>query len=196
MSQYLVLIGTVFAFFGGYTYIRDTIRGETKPNRVTWFLWAIAPIIGTIAAVSKGVTWAALPVFMAGFIPLLIFLSSFINPKAYWKLSFFDYLCGIFSLLALILWLVTKDANLAILFAVISDGLASIPTAIKAWKYPETETGFGFFMGVLNVLTSFVAMKIFNFTELAFPVYILVADIYFTLAIYRKYIFSRTQRRK
>ena len=27
-------------------YLRDTLRGTTKPNRVTWLLWAVAPLAG------------------------------------------------------------------------------------------------------------------------------------------------------
>jgi hypothetical protein len=61
----------------------------------------------------------------------LIFLASFVNKKAYWKLEKFDYICGISSALALLLWWLTKEPAIAIVFAIISDAFAAIPTLIK-----------------------------------------------------------------
>src|SRR3989344_2835933 len=98
MFQYAVFVGAAVQFLGGVAYIKDTLRGKTKPNRVTWFLWMLAPYIGTAAAIGGGVSWAILPVFMAGFIPMLVLFASFLNKNAYWKLGSFDYLCGAFSL--------------------------------------------------------------------------------------------------
>ncbi|MBI2452851.1 MAG: hypothetical protein HYV55_01300, partial [Parcubacteria group bacterium] len=94
MFQYLVFVGAFVQLLGGAVYIKDTIWGQTKPNRVTWFLWMLAPYIGTAAAIADGVSWAILPVFMAGFIPMCTLLASFVNKKAYWKLGTFDYACG------------------------------------------------------------------------------------------------------
>src|SRR5688572_21588753 len=142
MPQYVVLAGAVVALIGAFSYIKDTVRGKTKPNRVTWLMWAIAPLIAAIAAFSEGVTWAVVPVFVSGFGPLLIFVASFMNKKAYWKLTKFDYYCAATSVVALILWAVTKQPSVAILVAILSDALAGVPTFIKSWKYPETETGF------------------------------------------------------
>lgn len=103
MTQYLVFVGALVGLVLIVPYIKETIKGNTKPNRVSWLLWSIAPIIGTIAAISNGVGWSLLPVFMAGFVPLLVLIVSFINKNSYWKLEKFDYLCGLFSALALIL---------------------------------------------------------------------------------------------
>src|SRR5579883_2007596 len=91
MLQYLVLVGAAVNATGSARYIRDTLRGGTKPNRVTYLMWGIAPLIAAAAAWSRGVTWAVLPVFMSGFCPLMVFLSSFVNGQAYWKLGKLDY---------------------------------------------------------------------------------------------------------
>jgi len=73
MLQYLVIGGALLNLLGAVAYIRDTLQGKTKPNRVTWSLWAAVPMIAVAAAVSDGVTWAIVPVFMSGVNPLLIF---------------------------------------------------------------------------------------------------------------------------
>lgn len=187
---YLVFLGAAVQLVGIWSYIKDTMHGDAKPNRVSWLLWSIAPLIGTAAAISDGVTWEVLPVFMSGFGPLLVFIASFVNKNSYWKLEKFDYWCGALSFLALVLWWVTKIPEVAILFAILSDGLAAVPTLIKSWKYPETENAGPFTAGLFNSLTSFAAVKMWNFSSIAFPIYLVFINISIALAIYRRKIFK------
>jgi len=174
MLQYLVIVWAIVNLTFTSFYIRKTIQGKTKPNRVTWIMWSIAPLIAFAAALSDGVRWAALPVFISWFAPLLIFLSTFINKKAFWKLKRFDYSCWIFSALALILWWITKEPAIAIIFAILSDAFAAIPTLIKWWKHPQTESIRPFLWWIFSAWTAFFAVKTFGFTEIAFPIYLIV----------------------
>jgi hypothetical protein len=183
---YLVFVGAFVQLLGIYSYIKGTLLGITKPNKVTWLLWSVAPIIATFAAISDGVHWSVLPVFMSGFGPLLVFIASFVNKKSYWKLEKFDYLCGLCSVLALVLWGITKQPTIAIIFAIASDAFAAVPTLIKSWKYPETESTGPYTTGVFNSLTSFAAIKIWNFSALAFPIYLVLVNSSLFLTVYRK----------
>lgn len=189
MLEFLVFVAAFASLLAALVYIRSMFRGDAKPNRISWLMWAIAPFIATAAAKSNGVGWAVLPVFMAGFSPFLIFTASFLTKKAYWKLSTFDYVCGVLSVLALLLWYVTSDANVAIVFALASDGLASIPTLTKAWRYPKTESIWPFAMGVFGASSSLVVATLWTFSEYAFPIYLLIANIAVLLAIYRRKLF-------
>lgn len=177
MIQYIVILWAFIWLSWILSYVKDTIQGKTKPNRVSRLLRSIAPMIATVAALSDGVRWAVLPVFISGFGPFLVFISSFINKKAYRKLEKSDYVCWFFSLLALVLRYITKNPAIAIIFAIISDALAAIPTLIKWWKHPETESPIAFAGWLFNALTSFLALKTFGFTELAFPIYLVIIDI-------------------
>lgn len=187
----LVFVGAFVQLLGIAFYVRSTLRGETKPNRVTWLMWALAPLIGFAAMVADGVTWAALPVFIAGFGPLLALVASFVSPKAYWKLERFDYLCGLFSLLALVLWGITGDPVIAIVFAIISDAFAAVPTLIKMWKHPETETIFPYFTSIFNQSTAFFAINTWAFSSTAFPIYLIALNAGFIFVFYRKKILIR-----
>jgi hypothetical protein len=186
MFEFLVLIAASATLVAAVAYIRSMFKGETKPNRVTWLMWTVAPFTATFAAFSSGATWAAVPVFMSGLSPFLILLASFLNKRAYWKLSAFDYACGALSALALVLWYVTENPNVAIVFAIFSDALAAIPTIRKAWRNPQTEFRWLFVVGVFSPLTSFLVATDWSFSEIAFPVYLVGINILLVFSVSKR----------
>jgi hypothetical protein len=186
MLEYLVFVAAFGSMLATFVYVRSMFKGETKPNRVTWFMWSIAPFVASTAAVSNGVGLAVIPVFMSGFSPFLVFTASFFNKKAYWKLTSFDYLCGILSGLAVVLWFLTNNPNLAIIFAIIGDALAAIPTQTKAWHNPETESAWPFIVGVFSPMTSFLVATTWGFSELAFPIYLIVINVLLVFSVSKK----------
>ena len=190
MLEYLVFVAAFATLLATFVYVRSMFKGGAKPNRVSWLMWSIAPFIATAAAISNGVGWAALPVFMSGLSPFLIFTASFVSKKAHWTLASFDYVCGLLSGLALVLWYVTEDPNVAITFAIVSDGLASIPTLTKGWKHPETESAWPFMVGAFNASTSFWAFTMWTFSAYAFPAYLIVINILLFFSVYKKKLVS------
>ncbi len=174
LNEKFIILGALLSFYGGLSYLIDTIKGKTKPNRITWFLWALAPAIAFVAELEKGVGLTSLMTFMVGFNPLLIFLASFINKKSYWKLNKMDYIYGAISLFAIIIWKLTDNGNLAIFFAILSDAFASIPTVIKSYREPETENSKIFFFGLINASITLLTIKVWSFAHFAFPIYIFI----------------------
>jgi hypothetical protein len=187
MFEILVSIAALATLIAAVAYIRSMFKGQTKPNRVTWLMWTIAPFIAACAAFSSGTTWAAVPVFMSGLSPLLILLASIINKRAYWKLSAFDYVCGALSSLALVLWYITENPNVAIVFAIFSDALAAAPTLRKAWRNPESEFSWPFFVGVFSPMTSFFVIQTWTFSDIAFPAYLIFINILLAVSVSKKY---------
>lgn len=183
----LVIISSLIIMGGAYAYIRDTIKGATKPNKVTWGMWSIAPLISAIAALSANVDpWSTVRIFLAGLLPLLIFICSFFNEKSYWKLQKFDYACGISSLLALIVWSLTSSPSFAILFAILADIFAGIPTFKKAWTHPETETPTIFFAGLISASLIFPTLETWDIEHAGFLIYLLFLNSAFIIATMRK----------
>lgn len=192
LIHWLVILSVLISTAGAFAYIRDTLVGKTKPNRVSWSMWALSPLISTAAALSAGADgWPTLRIFIAGLLPLLIFLASFVNKRSYWKMGGFDLICGAFSLLAVILWAAIASPQLAILCAIIGDIFASFPTLIKTWKYPDTETGAMYFASLLSVLLVLPSIPVWNIANAAFQVHLLIMSSLLLFAVYRKPIQRR-----
>lgn len=181
-------VAIFFSVFGTLSYVMETLRGHARPNRLSWFLWALPPLLAAAAQWSNGVGWPTLIVFISGFGPLLIFLVSFISPAPAWRIAWSDYACGLFSLLGMALWLATSNPFHAIAFGIVSDALAGIPTAIKSYTNPESEDGKAFVLTGLGCLISVLAMPQHTFIASAFTAYLLAMNILFCLLIYRPHL--------
>lgn len=187
----LVLLSVLISCIGGYAYVRDTFRGTTKPNRVSWSMWAFAPLIGTGAAIAAGAdTWTAVRTFMAGFIPLVVFTASFWNKQSYWKTTSFDIGCGALSFVALAAWLLLGAPAYAVPIAALGDFFAALPTIVKAWKFPETETGLTYIMSLVSVLLVLPSIHVWNLQSSSFQIYLLVVNILLITAVYRRRFFD------
>jgi hypothetical protein len=172
LPEYFVYIGSLITACGGISYLIQTIRGKVQPNRVTWFLWALAAFIAFFAQISQGVGITALLTFVVGFLPLLIFIASFLNKKAYWHLTSFDFLCGAFSVLGLVAWLVTKEGNTALLLSILADFLASFPTFLKSYKEPGSESASAYILNAVGDGILLLTIKKWDFANAGFAVYL------------------------
>jgi hypothetical protein len=186
MFEFLVLIAASAVLVAALAYIHSMFKGQTRPNRVTWLMWTIAPFTATLAAFSSGATWAAVPVLMSGLSPFLILIASFLHKNAYWKLSVFDYACGVLSALALVLWYLTENPDVAIVFAIFSDAIAAMPTLRKAWSHPQTESRWPFVVGVFSPMTSFLVAPEWAFSEIAFPAYLIAINILLVFSLLKR----------
>jgi hypothetical protein len=167
-----IIIGTLIGAAGSVVYLIDTVKGRVKPNRVSFLLWSIAPLIAFFAQVKQGVGLEALMTFSTGFLPLTVFIGSFVNKQAEWKLTRFDLVCGILSLVGLALWMITRVGNVAIFFSIVADGLAAIPTVVKAYRYPDTEIAWPWISTVVGVILTLLTLSTFTFANSGFIIYV------------------------
>lgn len=176
LNENFVIVGVMIGAFGSIHYLIDTIKGRVKPNRVTYFLWALAPLIAFAAEITQGVGIQSLMTFSVGFFPLIILLASFLNRKAEWKLHAFDFVFGGLSLIGLLLWWITQIGNIAIVFGILADGLAAIPTIVKSYKYPKTESAWPYATGFISAGLTLLTITMWDFAHYGFPVYILAVN--------------------
>ena len=186
IPEYFALIGALVGALGGFYYLYQTLIGKTKPNRVTWFMWALFPMIAFVAQLSQGVRSLAWVTFFSGFTPLLIFVASFVNRQAYWKTKVPDYFLLGASLLSLWLWSITDNPNIALVIAIIADIFAAAPTYIKAWYHPQSESWVAYTISTAGFLLSLLAVHTYTFQNYAFVIYVLLLNGSLALLTVRK----------
>lgn len=177
LPQYVVYITIFTSIFAGYFYIRDTLLGKTKPAVVSWFIWFLAPAIAALVSLSKGAGLSALPIFMAAFTPLMVTVIAVFKRNVSWKAGVLDYVCLVLSLLALVFWLVLEEGIVATIFAILADLIAFVPTYIKSWNHPDTETVTPYFSGSFNSALSILTLSALTFGTYGFAMYLFLGNL-------------------
>ncbi|MGB5105151.1 MAG: hypothetical protein WBP42_00390 [Candidatus Zixiibacteriota bacterium] len=174
--EYCAIIGAIIGSVGGLYYLYDTITGKAQPNRVTWLLWGIFPLVIFVAQRAQGVESISWTSFVAGLMPLLIVAASFFNKKAYWKSDPRDYYLMAAAIIGIILWAITDNPNLALLFSLLADMLAAIPTLIKSYRHPQSESWIGYAISAVGFGISLLSVQSYNIESTAFVAYVFILN--------------------
>jgi len=186
LPENIIYITILISFIGYFFYLKDILWGKTRPNLVSWFLWALAPFLGVFFQIRAGAGLSVIPVFMAGFGPVLVIIVALFKKNGYWEISVLDIICGVFSFLALVFYAFTHNLGISILFAILSDGLAAIPTIIKSWKFPETETSAVYMPSIINNILALLIIQKWFFSIYAFNIYLILVNVIILFCLYHK----------
>ncbi len=181
-----IYLAALLSFGGTYGYIRDTLRGDTSPNRVTWGLWAIEGLLAFVVEMQQHVGLASLTTLMLGLMPFVIVLVSFKNPHSVWKIGGFDLFCGLLSAAGLLFWGFVNEPTAALISFVAADQIAALPTVRKAWIAPASESPRVFFLGFVNCTITLMTLKHFTTAGVLFPGCILVTDLVIAVLVVTK----------
>jgi hypothetical protein len=176
MHSVFAIAGAIVNFVGGLSYVRAIWKGEASPNRVTWGLWTLVPLIAAAAQWESGVGISTLVVASVGASPACVVLASFIAGAGSWKLGPFDYVCGACALAALALWAVTGDPVTAIVLSILGDTAAALPTVRKAWLAPETEDKRAYLLAFIGMVLGIFSVEMPTFSAYAFNAYLVAGS--------------------
>ncbi len=188
LPEYIIFFAIFLNLIGQVFYIKSILKGEARPNLVTWFIWMLAPFIGVFFQLKAGAGLSILPIFMAGFGPLIIIIAALLKRNNFWKTTPFDIYCGLLAIITLFCYVLTQNLGLSIIFAILTDVLASIPTIVKSWKFPETESSSAYIGAVVSNIIGLLIIKNWSFSIYSFGVWLVVLNLGLTIIIHRKKI--------
>ena len=188
LPEKIIFVGILANIIGSLWYLRSIIWGNTKPNLVSWIIWTLPPFIGVFLMLKAGAGLSFWGVLAAGITSLIVVVVSFLKNNGYWQLNRFDLICGAIALTSLIIYALTYNLGISILFAIVADSLAYIPTIRKSWKYPETESGATYIGGVINNSLALLVITNWIFPIYSFNITILFMNLVVIFSIYRKKI--------
>lgn len=181
LTPTLITISSILTVVSVFPYLINVIKRKTKPRVVTWFTWGLLTGISCVAAIVEG-QWAT--AIMLGFSAI----SSFAIMVLGWKFSDkkfekLDIFCLAAALVGIALWRLLDSPSVAVLVMIATDLIGGIPTTIHAWKKPFQETWQTFFMGLIGAICTLIALKNWQITSFAFPLFIALNSLNVTLII-------------
>jgi len=176
MKVILGLLAGAIAFFAYLVYIVSVIRGKTKPNRASWWIWSF---MGLVLALSYQFSGAENTIW----VPYVEFLGPFLIAILSIKYgegglsNKTDIICLLGALVSIILWIIFNNPVVALITNLASDSFAIFPTIKKSFLRPEGEDFWAWFgTGIADMINLF-AVERFTFAILIYPVYMLISDI-------------------
>lgn len=183
----LGLIAGIIAFLAYIIYVISILRGKTKPNRATWWIWAFMGLVVGLSYYASGAQNTIWVPFVEFIGPLSIALLSIkygeggLDNKT-------DLICLFGAILSVILWIIFDNPVIALVSSLVVDSFAIVPTIKKSYLRPEGEDFWAWFgTGIADSLNMFAVEK-FIFAILVYPIYMLVSDliIIFVLLLRKK----------
>src|SRR3712207_9288146 len=55
-------------------YIRDTLRGSTRPHRGTWLIWAVLAVVAWCSQRADGASWSLIMITTQALLTAVVFL--------------------------------------------------------------------------------------------------------------------------
>lgn len=169
LDEHFVYLGVLVSLAFGSRYIWSTARGSTSPNRVTWFMWAVIPVPALLVELRSGVGVRSLITFVACIYPLMVFAVSFVNTQAVWRIGKADWTCGALAAIGTTVWATTNVNAIGLAAALSADVVAGVPTFVKSWRRPESESISAYIGSASGSLLTLLTVHQFTAAQVAFP---------------------------
>lgn len=183
------IVSGILALVAAIVYIRSILKGETKPERGAYIIWAITSTISFLAYWADGAqdsVWFAAGDFIVGIIMLGLAL------KYGYEWNFKRHAAAFVAVaVGLVLWVLTDEPFLALLCSVGVDAVGSILVAVKAYEAPETEHLGSWLIYLTGALLALLAVGSWHAAQLFYPAYAALA----TLAVVGAIVAGRAVRR-
>ncbi len=186
----------IYAFFGIAAgvldlvtcgiYLRSIFRGETKPDRVTW--WVLA-IVSTMIAVSyyesgaRDTAWLPAAYALSFFVTALASLKYGEGPLT---LNVIDRISLVGAFLSGIVWWVMHSPVPALFMNILTEFIGLVPTINKAYRRPWTESRTAWLMATLASFLNVLAISEWTLIIALYPIYILITNLVITTPLLKK----------
>jgi hypothetical protein len=162
-------------------YIRDVLRGRTRPHRGTWGIWALLAITAFASQLAAGAGWSLLMLGAQAVSVTAVFALSI--PRGVGGLGYADAALGAAALCGIVGWLASSQPVVATVCVVGADLAAFALMVPKAWRDPHSETAGTFVLAGLSGTLAAAAVGEPRPDLLLYPLYFSVINTAAALVI-------------
>jgi hypothetical protein len=174
LNPLFAIVGALLGVGGNIDYVLGTASGRIRPNLVSWSLWSLPPLIGLMCELSGGAGLEAMLTLTLAVGPLAVVAVSLASRNAQPSaITTLDRSCGALSLATIVLWMVTRNADAALALAIVTDALAAVPTIVKTYREPKSESPKAFALFCASGAVTLLTIREWTMVSVAYPSYIL-----------------------
>ncbi len=142
-------------------YLRDIFKKKTTPHSYSWFIWGILQVTGIVAIITnEGGYYGTLGIAAgAVFCVITFFLSLKYGTRNITKT---DTVSFIAALVAIVIWILTKNAMYSVILISLIDFIGFIPTMRKGYEEPQSETVSTYALAALSNVFALLALSSYS----------------------------------
>lgn len=175
MKNILLIAASIITVASVIPYLRDILRGTTKPNIVSWITWTLLTAIATVAEFAAHEYTTA--IFTSSAVVETGLVVALGIKYGHTKYTRFDIACQVGALLGFVLWWLFNSPALAVVAVVSIDLIGALPTIRHSWLQPGEETWPAYALAGLGGLLALFALTAYNWTSLTYAVYIVLVNL-------------------
>jgi hypothetical protein len=173
----LPILGVLAALVGiadTLPYVRDTVRGVTRPHRGTWLIWSVLAVVACVSQHADGASWSLVLTASQAAFTGLIFLLAVRHGEG--GLSAFELAMFAVAAAGLAGWLLAHEPVVAVACVIAADLGAAAMMIPKAYRDPHSETLAMYGLASVAGGLSAGAVGALDVSLLLYPVYYCLAN--------------------
>jgi hypothetical protein len=177
MTDHAAILGLLAAAVGvadTIPYVRDTVRGATRPHRGTWLIWGVLAVVVCLSQYADGASWSLVMAAVQAVLTCGIFVLSI--RWGVGGLSRTDRLLIAIAAGGVVAWLVAGEPLVATACVIVADVLAAAMMVPKTYREPESETLVTFALASVGGGLAAGAVGALDASLLLYPVYYCVVN--------------------
>jgi hypothetical protein len=163
-------------------YVRDTVRGSTRPHRGTWLIWGVLAVIVCLSQRADGASWSLIMAAAQAVLTGAVFVLSIRRGEG--GLSRADMLMIILAGGGVIGWIVAGEPVIATACVVAADLIGAAMMVPKTYRDPGSETLATFELASLSGALAAGAVGVPDPSLLLYPAYYCLANGALAVLIY------------
>jgi hypothetical protein len=174
MQAFFGVVAGILQLVATAPYLRDILRGSTKPQRATWLIWTTLSLVVFASQWASGATWSL--ALTAGQAVSCASVFALAMRRGVGGVSPLELALLGLAALGVVGWQLAGDPTVATCSVVAADLIAVALMLPKTYRQPGSETLATYAIGVVSTLFALAAVNSTAPSLLIYPLYILVAD--------------------
>jgi len=165
-------------------YVRDILRGATRPHRGTWLIWGVLAVVACLSMRADGATWSLVMAACQAVLTGVVFVLA-----VRWGVGGVGWLERVMLVVAaagVAGWIVAEEPIVATCCVVAADLIGAAMMVPKSYRDPESETLVTFALASVGGALAAGAVGAVDVSLLLYPLYYCLVNGALALLIWER----------
>jgi hypothetical protein len=169
LAPILGVLGGLVGVADTVPYVRDIVRGATRPHRGTWLIWGVLAIVASLSQRADGASWSLLLTASQAFLTGLVFVLAIRHGEG--GLAPVDVSLMAVAAAGVVGWMVVGEPIVAVVCVIVADVCGAAMMTPKTYRDPHSETLVMYALASLAGALAAGAVGAVDVSLLVYPLY-------------------------